>query len=140
MRIDSATLEARLTALETQAATAARPQKYTPPFGYRLSGSRYSTLVEVDPDAAEIVRACFRLAAAGYSLKYMLGFLKDEGLLPYQGKVLGITGISNILNDPLYYGSVRQAQGEPIPSKHEAIISKELFEKVQEKLAERRYR
>ena len=54
------------------------------------------------------------------------------------GKLVGRTFVSNILSNPFYYGHFRYA-GEVHEGKHEAIISKKLFDDANAVL-KRRYK
>lgn len=86
----------------------------------------------MDPNNAYLVRKLFELYSTGkYSLKILKDIIAEEGLVHINsGQPLSKSTIHNILSNPLYYGSFRW-HGKLYDGKHEAIISKSLFDRVQ---------
>lgn len=125
------------------------------PYGYlnldsqgKISGRQYSLYkqqlleenkkqlnrIEPDPLLAPLIRKAFELYAYGeYSLKEVCAKLENEGLKTRDNKRLSKTSLEQVLKNPFYCGLMRW-KGELAEGKHEAIISRSLFNEVQEKL------
>ncbi len=88
--------------------------------------------IDVDPEKAPLIRKAFELYATGeYTLKAIAKILKDAGLRSYKGKVLSVSCVQRMLKNPFYYGIFR-FNGEIYDGSHEPIISKKLFDAVQQ--------
>ncbi len=89
--------------------------------------------IHVDPSKSPIIRRLFELYATGrYSMSDLVGVAGKEGLEhPLVRKPIGLGGIHRILSNPFYYGLVRW-KNETVIGKHEPLISKALFDRVQE--------
>jgi len=88
--------------------------------------------IDVDKDKALLVRKAFELYATGeYTLKAIKQFLTDAGCKSYKGNVLSVSCVQRILKNPFYYG-VFKFNGEMYHGSHEPIISKKLFDTVQQ--------
>ena len=88
-----------------------------------------------DVEMFRLVRKLFEVYATGnHSLKDIRSLLTQKGLLSRNGKVLSVSNIHQILNNPFYYGMFK-FNGELYQGKHEPAISKKLFDKCQEILA-----
>jgi len=88
--------------------------------------------IDVDPEKAPLIRKAFELYATGeYTLKTIAKILKDAGLRSYKGKVLSVSCVQRMLKNPFYYGVFR-FNGEMYDGSHEPIISKKLFDTVQQ--------
>lgn len=87
----------------------------------------------IDPVHGPIVATLFRLyATANYPLHTLLAESRRLGLKSRSGKPVSINGLSGILNNSFYAGIVRiNTTGEVFAGKHEALISKSLFDRVQ---------
>jgi len=73
----------------------------------------------------------FELYATGnYSLKKLVEIMYEEGLRTRNGNKLVKSRLASLLSNPFYYGVI-EWNGKIYPAKHEPLISKELFEKVQ---------
>ena len=66
-------------------------------------------------------------ATGTVTLDVLRHFFADHKVRTRNGKLVGRTFVSNILSNPFYYGHFRYA-GEVHEGKHEAIISKKLFD------------
>jgi hypothetical protein len=105
------------------------------PIGY-LNDVRSKTIV-VDRKRSKIVRQAFELYAKGnITLGEIADFLARNGVKTRNGNPYKRDKISFILSNPFYYGHFRYA-GELHEGKHESIIAKKLFDKVQEVLKQR---
>ena len=105
------------------------------PIGY-INDVRTKTIV-VDKKKAKIIKAAFELYSKGNStLEDISNFLAHHGILSRNGKRIHKDRIKFILSNPFYYGHFRYG-GEIHEGKHEPIIAKKLFDKVQEILKQR---
>lgn len=85
-----------------------------------------------DPDAGPLVRNLFERAGTGiYSGAALTRLARSLGLRSKKGAVLNKNTVcTNILRNPAYYGTFRWA-GTLYVGKYEPLISKELFDRVQ---------
>ena len=105
-----------------------------PPIGYKTIGEKGHKTHIIDSDTAPLVQKMFELYATGnYSISALVEILHKEGLRNKSGKKFGKTRMHETLSDPFYYGKFRW-NGEIYPGQHESLISKELFDQVQQKL------
>lgn len=107
------------------------------PVGYLNTGR--GNLKAVDPIKGSLVREAFELYATGqYSLYELVMILAEKGLAQPNGAPLSRNGISLLLKNSFYYGLIRiKKNGQQFAGAHEALISRQLFEEVQEQLADR---
>src|SRR3989339_1390442 len=102
------------------------------PFGY-LNDQRTKTVV-VDKKKSVIARQAFELYAKGESrLEDISDFLAECGIHSRNGKRITINRVTFMLHNPFYYGHFRY-NGEVYIGKHDPVISKQLFDQVQEQL------
>lgn len=101
------------------------------PAGY-LNDPRTKTIV-VDRKQAPFVKQAFALFATGtYRIMDIADFLAKHGILSRNGKAWKQHRVSYlILTNPFYYGHFRYG-GEIHEGTHEPLISKKLFDEVQE--------
>lgn len=93
--------------------------------------------MDVDREKAPLVTKAFELYATGdYTLKALAQFLKDKGLRSYHNRVLTVSCVQRMLQKTIYYG-IFTFSGEVYEGKHEPIISKTLFDNVQQVMANR---
>ena len=105
------------------------------PVGY-INDSRTKTIV-IDKKTAPVIRKTYELYAEGNQTLDTIGmFLAQHQLLTKHGKKIHRTRATFILSNPFYYGHFRYA-GEVYEGKHEPLVSKQLFDKVQEVMKER---
>ena len=105
------------------------------PIGY-INDSRTKTVV-VDRKKAKIIKRTFELYAQNNScLEDIANFLAQNGILRRSGKIWHKDRVKYLLTNPFYYGHFRYAK-EVFEGKHEPIIAKKLFDKVQEVLKQR---
>jgi hypothetical protein len=100
------------------------------PLGY-LNNSKTKS-IDIDTEKSVLVRKCFELYATGdHTLKNIKQFLADSGMNSYKGNVLSTSSVQRMLKNPFYYGTFR-FNGELYEGSHEPIISKKLFDDVQQ--------
>jgi DNA invertase Pin-like site-specific DNA recombinase len=112
----------------------------TAPTGYLNSTSKEkSCVVEIDPHRASTVKKMFeKIAYENMSGRRLHAWLKDEVKFRVRsGKPLTISNIYITLRNPFYYGSFEYPKGggQWYTGKHTPIITKELYDMVQEKMA-----
>ena len=91
----------------------------------------------LDPNRAQFIKKLFELYATGnYNLVEMGQTAEKIGLRSRNGNVLTYSNIQYILKKPFYYGLI-YLNGEFFEGTHEPIISKKLFDKVQEIMKEK---
>lgn len=111
-----------------------------PPTGYLTHPDKDKKCeVIIDPHRAPIIKQIFEKAAYdGWSGRKIFYWLRDEVRFKTKhGKPLTLSNIYIILKSSFYHGEFEypKGSGQWYKGKHETIISKELFEKVQEKLS-----
>jgi site-specific DNA recombinase len=105
-----------------------------PPLGYKTIGEKGRKIHVVDEIAAPYIRKMFEwYAADNYSLARVESGLHKEGLRTEKGKKVCLSRIHRLLSNPFYYGKIPW-RGELHIGKHEPLISKDLFDKVQQNL------
>ena len=99
-------------------------------------GREYRTVV-VDPDRAPLIQWAFEAYASGeWTVRTLTDALIQKGLraLPHGGKVprtVQPSHVNAILRNPYYIGMVR-FRGAQYEGRHQPLIAKSLFERVQE--------
>ena len=106
-----------------------------------LSEGRNIGVVQVDPERAPFMISAFELYATGtFSLDSLQAELTMRGLRTRPGRhpagEVSISKLAALLRDPYYLGYVTY-KGELIKGRHEALISQELFDRVQVMLDDR---
>ncbi len=102
------------------------------PIGY-VADPKSRQLI-VDPVKGPGVRKLFEAHASGkHTLKDLQQLSAPWGLVSRKGRPLPVSLVQHILNNTFYYGLMR-FKGELYPGIHEPLISKDLFERVQEML------
>ncbi|MBA2453875.1 MAG: recombinase family protein [Chloroflexia bacterium] len=102
------------------------------PLGYvNSTAADGRKVIVVDPGFAPLVCQVFEWYATGrHSLSAVTRMSRDAGLRHKTGTPVPKATIHRILTNPLYTGDVVW-DGHRFPGRHEAIISRELFERVQ---------
>ena len=93
--------------------------------------------VIVDPPRAPIIKKMFeKVAYEQYSGRKLYQWLKSINFKTRTGKNLSLSNIYTILRNTFYYGMFEYPRdsGNWYTGKHKPLISKELFDKVQERL------
>ena len=105
------------------------------PLGYT---NDYKTrTIKIDLEKAHFVRKLFELYATGdYSLGELLSEARRWGLTGKTGKPVPKSILASILRNPFYYG-VMKYNGELFEGNHPPLVSKKLFDTVQEVLVKK---
>ncbi len=101
------------------------------PYGYR--NDKNTKTIVIDEDAARFVKEAFKQFGTGlYSLQRLGVKLHEDGFI-YKPEISQMTksGLAKLLKNPFYIGEM-QVDGEIYPGKHEPLIDKALWLKVQE--------
>jgi len=87
-----------------------------------------------DPVMGPIVQRVFeKYAREDISLSRLVDWARDLGLRTRKGGVLAKGPLHHVLTNPIYYGTVRW-EGDLYPGNHEPLVTKALFDRVQERL------
>ena len=93
--------------------------------------------IDIDLERAPFIRKAFELYGTGeYTLKAIVKVLGQAGLKSYKGNVLSVSSVQRMLQNSIYYG-VFSFNGEVYDGTHEPIISKKLFDSVQQVMSNR---
>lgn len=118
----------------------------SPPIGYKsLHRTDRLCEVEVDEERAPVIKEMFEhVAYDGWSQHRIFHYLKGIDFRGPKGKHLNLSTIQNFLHRTFYYGRFEfpTGSGKWYKGKHEPIITKELYDLVQEatrKLNTRRF-
>jgi DNA invertase Pin-like site-specific DNA recombinase len=102
------------------------------PFGY-LNDSRTKT-IHVHKKNSVILKQIFATYKRGESrLEDIANYLAEHGIKSRNGKRLHVSRITFLLRNPFYYGFFKY-NGELYLGRHQPLISKQLFDQVQEVL------
>lgn len=104
------------------------------PLGYLDMGSGKPK--KLDPVRSRLIRKMFELYDTGtYSVRSLTTKMNDLGLRNRGGKKITKITISTTLRNPYYYGVMKvKKTGELFLGKHKPLITKGLFDSVQDKL------
>jgi DNA invertase Pin-like site-specific DNA recombinase len=105
---------------------------FAAPVGYLNTGK--GNLKTIDPVRGPLVRHLFERYASGTaSFEELRHELAVMGLRTAAGKPLFPNSLTLILNNPFYMGVIRiHRSGETFPGAHEPLITKDLFDRVQD--------
>ena len=88
--------------------------------------------IVLDKEIAPLIKKTFEAYATGnFTLRQLRDKFNDLGLKRKSGKELAVSNYQQILRNPIYTGLMRY-NGEIYEGKHEPIITKKLFDSVQE--------
>ncbi len=100
------------------------------PLGY--VNDKNARLIVVDKEKAKLIKKAFEIYATGeYPLAQVRKIINSLGLSGNKNKGLAISNYQYLLKNPIFYGLIRY-NGELYEGKHEPIITKKLFDQVQE--------
>ena len=100
------------------------------PLGYL--NDKNNRCIVIDKEKAKVIKKAFELYATGrYPLSEIRKIINSLGLVGKKEKTLSKSNYQYILKNPIYCGLIRY-NGELYEGKHEPIITKKLFDKVQE--------
>jgi len=103
----------------------------TVPIGYRVENRK----LVVDPAGAAVVRRVFELFAEIGSMTTMLPILRREGVRTGAGRPIDKGAIYKLLANRTYVGETHH-KGQYFPGEHEAIIPRELWDRVRARVQE----
>ena len=102
-----------------------------PPIGYKTIGEKGHKIHIIDETKSRSIKKAFEYYATGnYSLIGLREKLYEDGLRTRNGSKLSKSRLEDILKDPFYMGSLRWNDFVH-NGKHEPLVDKELFDKVQ---------
>ena len=105
------------------------------PIGY-LNNPK-TRMIDVDLDKALKIKKLFELYATGeHNLISLANWCKEHGLKGNLGKEISTSNIQKILQNVFYIGLMKY-KGEIFEGKHIPLISKKLFDRIQEVLKQR---
>ena len=100
------------------------------PLGYL--NNKETKQIYVDKEKAPLIKKAFELYVTGkYTLKEIRKIINNLGLRGRKGKLLSVSNYQYLLQNPFYCGMMRY-NGEFFEGRHEPIITKKLFDEVQE--------
>ena len=101
------------------------------PFGYRVDPKEHTFVI--DPEEAPIVKEIFSRYAAGEPMADIVASLNERGIKSHDGKEFRISVTGFMLKNRKYIGEYKYAD-VVVPGGMPAIISEELFERVQRRM------
>ena len=108
-----------------------------PPVGYL--NDQINKKIIVDAERSKYIIRAFELySTGGYGFEDISTILFNEGFLSRTGKLFRKANIQYILREPFYYG-VMEWMGKLYQGNHTPLISKALFDKVQEVTEKRKH-
>jgi DNA invertase Pin-like site-specific DNA recombinase len=110
------------------------PEGYCRPYAHGSDRRKARHTLVIDEPRAEIVRELFRLSARDWSLSELLAHVqkRDKDRRWEKG------GIHKMLRNRIYLGEVKDSNEKWIKGQHDALVSPELFARVQSGFANRR--
>jgi site-specific DNA recombinase len=107
------------------------------PVGYLDRGAAKAKAI--DPERGPLITLAFTWYASGeYTYRRLAQVLYDLGLRNRAGSRVTLNGLSTLLRNPFYMGYVYlRTKDKLYPGQHEALVTKEIFFKVQERLKSR---
>lgn len=93
--------------------------------------------IVVDQERAPHIVTMFEKRAIGMSYAAIADLVNKAGMRSKSGKLMTKSGIEKITRNPFYYGTMLH-MGKLLPHKYPPLISKDLFNKVQEVRSARR--
>ena len=103
------------------------------PLGY--VNDKNARCIAVDKEKAKYIKRAFEMYSTGeYPLAQIRKIINSLGLVGKKGKMLSVSNYQYMLKNKIYYGMI-EYNGELYDGKHEPIITKKLFDSVQEVMA-----
>lgn len=103
----------------------------TPTFGYTIDDERH---YQIDPRTAPIVLEMFTRYDNGSTMKEIRDYLNEAGVTTVRGKRLDLNFVAAILHNRKFLGEYKYRE-IIIPDGIPAIVPRELFDRVQDKLS-----
>jgi site-specific DNA recombinase len=110
------------------------------PHGYRnVRGADGKNVIEPDPDSAPVIRRMFeRYATGSHSVKEVARMARSEGLRPRRGgTTVSLATVHKVLTNRIYSGDF-DWKGKTYRGSYEPLVTRELWQRVQDALAGRR--
>lgn len=109
------------------------------PLGYKLIRShdfKAPSKIIVDKERAIFIKKMFEYINNGLSGRQVNEYLTSEGFRTKKGKNVTLSMTYRILKEPFYYGEFEypKLSGQWFKGSHEPLITKKVFEEVQEKM------
>ncbi len=130
----SAELAVKVVRGMTENALKCRYNGGTVPLGYYVDNEGH---FQIDELAAPYVIEAFTLYSEGYRIKDIVDRWNEKGITSARDGKVTINSVTHLLRNPRYTGEYRY-HDVIIPEGMPAIISKELFDRVQERIAKNR--
>ena len=105
-----------------------------PPFGYTVDANKH---YQLDPVTAPVVRDIFTRYDRGETIKGIVDFLHTAGIKGPKQKELNLNSIARILKNRKYIGEYSY-RDVVVPDGIPALVEKDLFERVQARMAKNR--
>jgi DNA invertase Pin-like site-specific DNA recombinase len=103
-----------------------------PPYGYKTIGEKGHKIHVIDDNIAPLIKKMFELYATGtISLDRLADKMYDLGLRKRSGLKMKLGAVHALLKDPFFHGLIKWNK-KLYPGKQEPLITKELYDKVQE--------
>lgn len=104
------------------------------PLGYMNRAFNGVNDIMLDPDRSPFIPQIFSRAAQGWSGRRIKTWLDTTTFTNRSGKKVTLSQVFLILNNPFYYGKFEYPEGSSkwFQGSHKALITKELFEQVQQ--------
>ena len=103
------------------------------PLGY--VNDKNARCIAVDKEKAKYIKRAFEMYSTGeYPLAQIRKIINSLGLVGKKGKMLSVSNYQYMLKNKIYYGMI-EYNGELYDEKHEPIVTKKLFDSVQEVMA-----
>ena len=100
------------------------------PLGY--VNDKNARCIAVDKEKAKYIKRAFEMYSTGeYPLAQIRKIINSIGLVGKKGKMLSVSNYQYMLKNKIYYGMI-EYNGELYDGKHKPIITKKLFDSVQE--------
>jgi DNA invertase Pin-like site-specific DNA recombinase len=105
------------------------------PLGYINRSFGGVTGIIPDPERADVITEMFYKAAKGWSGRRLKDWLVEQGITTRNNKPIPLSSVLAMLINPFYYGEFQYPEGPGAKwykGAHKPLISKELFEQVQQ--------
>lgn len=107
-----------------------------PPPGYKTVTENHKKIHVIDEGRAFIVERAFRLyLEPDQNINTVTAEIANCGLVTRKGRPLYRTAVHKMLHNPFYVGIIR-FNGRDYPGAHEPLLSRDLFDAVQQKLGD----
>ena len=107
-----------------------------PPPGYKTATENHKKIHVIDEERAFIVERAFRLyLEPDQNINTVTAEIANCGLVTRKGRPLYRTAVHKMLHNPFYIGIIR-FNGKEYPGAHEPLLSRDLFDAVQQKLGD----